>query len=226
MAVRVTQKTLDHLMVNLDKFLPHYIVFDMFKESKYEYHFSLLFNFLQYVVTFDNFREQRPVLDVTDTKIQFGDYFGSKVMKFSSPAIKHWKFECDGQINNFFLGNKPEKMVFNLDNIEFKFLSTFFSTPQGYLQPHVKAIDLRWGNTTITHPDPWAALLLDQAIAYSLVISQNAIYFFGDYIVNALIEAPLTQLLNYYQIPVHIMNPLSIQTGNDYFMFDMRHSPT
>lgn len=160
MSVRVTQKTLEHLLANLDAFLPHYIIFELFKETKYEWHFSVLFNMLKYTFTLENFVEQRPILDITDTKIEFKDYFGSKMMHFSTPAIQHWKFECDGKIDEFLL-NKDEKMVFNLEHVSFAFISTFFSTPRGFLQPHVKNIDLRWGNSTIYHPDPWAALLVD-----------------------------------------------------------------
>jgi hypothetical protein len=72
-------------------------------------------------------------------------------------------------------------------------------------------MDLNWGNTTIYHPDPWAALLLDQTINYSLVIIHNALYFFGNFIINGMIEAPLTQLLNYYQYPIQFVSPFAGQ---------------
>ena len=57
----------------------------------------------------------------------------------------------------------------------------------------------------------------------SVKILQNSIYFLGAPILNGMIEHPMTQALNYYQLPI---KPRIRQYGRrvkDEFQLDLRH---
>ena len=72
----------------------------------------------------------------------------------------------------------------------------------GFLRPIIWATDLKWGETKIYHENWFAMIMLDQWVKLTMVIIQNSMYFLGDYIMNGMLEPPLTQLANYYQIPI------------------------
>lgn len=61
-----------------------------------------------------------------------------------------------------------------------------------------------------------------------MVIVQNAMYFFGDVILNGMLEHPLAQLLNYYQFPFTLKQSrfLPGQSYEDSFVLDLRHTPS
>jgi len=48
-------------------------------------------------------------------------------------------------------------------------------------------------------------------------------YFLGDYIMNGMIEPPMTELLNNYQVPLNLDTFLHGQNTADKFFLDLRH---
>lgn len=69
------------------------------------------------------------------------------------------------------------------------------------------------------------ALLLDGWIRYVMTIIQNATYFFGDLILNQMLEAPLTRILDFYQLTLTLPPYFKGQTQSDEFRIDLRHVP-
>jgi hypothetical protein len=52
-----------------------------------------------------------------------------------------------------------------------KFNTNFKITPQGYLNPVVSSMDLKFGKTKIYHDDWFLALIFDQWIKFMMVIA-------------------------------------------------------
>lgn len=69
------------------------------------------------------------------------------------------------------------------------------------------------------------SLLLDGWIRYMMVIIQNASYVLGDLILNHMLEAPLTRILDFYQLTLTLPPFFKGQTESDEFRIDLRHVP-
>lgn len=78
------------------------------------------------------------------------------------------------------------------------------------------------------HENLLMKVLLDPWLEYVMVIVQNAMYFFGDVILNGMLEHPLAELLNYYQFPFTLRQSqfLRGQSYEDSFVLDLRHAPS
>jgi hypothetical protein len=80
----------------------------------------VFFNLLKYTVLFEHIEYTRPIMDFRDTQILFTNFFDHPMIKVNIPAIKSWKIQADGKIDDFLL-NKDELMVMDLESIDFKF---------------------------------------------------------------------------------------------------------
>lgn len=114
-------------------------------------------------------------------------------------------------------------MTFDIQDMKLNFNTEFVTTSQGYLKPIIWATELNWGETTVYHDNFLLALMFDQWIKFTLIIMQNSMYFMGNYILNGMLEPPLTQFLNFYQVPLHLNNFFPGQDATADFFLDMRH---
>jgi len=120
---------------------------------------------------------------------------------------------------------QESKMIFDFEDMATKFNTEFEVLESGFLRPVIWATDLKWGETRIYHENWFAALMLDQWIKFVQIIIQNSLYFLGDYIMNGMLEPPLTQLVNYYQLPIHLGQAFTGQDASADFVLDFRHHP-
>jgi len=222
---RLHEMTLRVFMDSMSKFLPHYLYYDVdFNSTVEEYDFALLFGFLRYKMLMKNIDYKPPQLDFMNTTIIFDNEFNKQHIKVNFPAIKSWKVESDVSINCM-LFPEDTRMMFDMEDIIFKFNTELKVTPEGWINPNIWAIDLNWGHSQFYHENAFAALIFDQTIHYLMVIVQNALYFMGEIILNGMLEPPLTQGLNYYQLPFGLKGPFNGQDTYDHFSIDLRHHP-
>lgn len=208
MGLRVQQRTVTQLKSALGEFLPHYLEYDLgINQKKEEFDMSMLFGLLNYHFEFTNIHYEQPTLDLKDTKIKFMDVFHRPMMRVKFPGIKSWKLQMHSKANTWIMPSEAD-IVFDIEDLMLKFNTELQTTEQGYLRPILWATDLSWGNTKFYHENWMLAVLFDQWINFTLIIVQNSIYFLGDAIMNGMLEPPLTQFMNDYQLPL---------TLNDFF---------
>jgi hypothetical protein len=68
----------------------------------------------------------------------------------------------------------------------------------GYLDPIVKACNVRFGESYLYHDNPITALVMHQFIFFGIKIVENSVYFLGDYIFSNLMGPIMDQFLNHY----------------------------
>lgn len=95
----------------------------------------------------------------------------------------------------------------------------------GTLQPIFDEVKFNFGKTRIYHETWWISLLLDSSIEYVLVICQNALYVFGTLILNDMVEAPMTRILDFYQLNLDLPPLFKGQNESDTFRIDFRNVP-
>jgi hypothetical protein len=72
------------------------------------------------------------------------------------------------------------------------FNTEFQTTEKGFLTPVLYATTLKWGTSKFYHENKLLALLCDQWISFTMIIIQNSMFFLGDFIMNGMLEPPLT----------------------------------
>lgn len=224
MGLRIQQRTVEEFMKSMQEFLPHFVTYDLDLEKHQKWDFSLLFGLLKYEMIFENIKFDQPTFDMLDTRVAFDDTFGRQMLKVGCPAIKKWKIEADTNINFAILPN-DSYMIFDFEDMVVKFNTEFETLPTGFLRPVIWATDLKWGESKIYHENWFAMIMLDQTVKLTMIVIQNSLYFLGDYIMNGMIEPPMTQLANYYQFPVHLPQAFNGQEASADFMLDFRHHP-
>ena len=95
-------------------------------------------------------------------------------------------------------------MMFDMENIDVSFSTELETTSDGFLKPKFWEVSLNWGQSSFYHENFLLAMLFDNLIKQSLIIVQNAVYYFGDVILNSMLEPVMTKIFYYYQIPIHL----------------------
>lgn len=86
--LRLQQKTVNQLKSAMQKFLPHYITYDLgINKKKEEWDMGLLFGLLKYHIEFSDIHYAEPTLDLRDTRILFTDLFDRPMLKVHFPAL-------------------------------------------------------------------------------------------------------------------------------------------
>ena len=197
MGLRIVQKTVDELKNSLQKFLPHYLEYDLDLSKKTEWDLSMLMGFWTYHFIFENVRYDIPNLDLYDTKFRFTNMFDHPMLKVNCPALKSWKIEFEMSANTWILP-ADSNVVFDMEDLDMAFNTEFETTEKGYLKPILWATDLQWGHTRLYHESWLLGAIFNQWIKLLMIVVKNSIYFFGDEIFNGMLEPPLTRAFNFY----------------------------
>jgi hypothetical protein len=144
------------------------------------------------------------------------------MLKVKFPGLKHWKIMAHTKANTWILPSEAD-VVFDIEDLMVKFNTELITNDQGYLRPILWAVDLSWGKSKFYHENFFLAFLYDQWINFTLIIVQNSLYFMGDAIMNGMLEPPITQLLNDYQMPLTLGTFFPGQEASADFFLDLRH---
>jgi hypothetical protein len=91
-------------MDTLDKFLPHYLTYDLGLDTTMEeWDFPIMFGLLNYHFEFKNLFYDQPNLDFKDTKVDFETGMFGSSMKVKFPGIKNWNIGGDVHVNTWIL---------------------------------------------------------------------------------------------------------------------------
>jgi len=89
-------------------------------------------------------------------------------------------------------------------DFDFDFNCDLALKPEGYLDPVVYAVDIKFGNSYFYHDNAIVSFVMHQFIEFAIVIIENSVYFVGQYIFNGMIGPILTEFLNNYQLNLNI----------------------
>lgn len=67
--IQIKEHSIDVFLKTLQKFLPHYLKYDIKLDKPQVYEFSMFFGYLRPKLILSGFEYDEPVLDLTDTKI-------------------------------------------------------------------------------------------------------------------------------------------------------------
>jgi hypothetical protein len=221
--IRLQQRTVNQLKKTMAEFLPHFITYDIgLNRLKEEWDMSMLFGMWEYHFEFTNIHYNQPTMDLAHTKIDFTDLFKRPMLKVKFPGFKNWKIMAHSKANTWILPSEAD-VVFDIEDLMLKFNTEFATTDKGYLRPVLWAVDLQWGETKFYHENFALAFLFDQWINFTLIIVHNALYFLGDAIMNGMLEPPITDIMNDYQLPIQVPSFWMGQDTSANFFVDMRH---
>ena len=233
MAVRIQQHTVEQAKTMMQRFLPHFLEYDLGLDQSEEgevWDYKAFFGLYNFHFAFKNITYEMPVLDIRDTKIDFTRHFDRPMIKVAFPGLRSWKIEADLELDTFF--NKMRKIwsvtgdgeiVFDLEDLFVQFNTEFGVTEKGFLKPILYATELNWGNSKFYH-ESWAlSILFDQWIKLGMIIVKNSIYFMGNEIFTDFAEPTLTNLMNQYQLPLDLPDFFPGQNAHGKFFLDMRH---
>jgi len=145
------------------------------------------------------------------------------MLKVDMPTFKYWKIEAHQNVDFAFLPQNSV-VVLEFNDFDVKFNCEFERTGAGYLKPVIYAVDMNWGNTRFYHEDWFLSMFFFQIIKFMQVIIKNSVYFLGDYIFSGMAENTLTQMMNNYQVPLHLKEAFKGQNGEDDFVIDLRQT--
>jgi hypothetical protein len=196
-AVRIQQRTVEQWKIAMQRFLPHFITYDMHLKETEHWDLKLLFGLLTYHFKWTDIRYEQPTMDMVDTKINFVNKFDKQMLKVDFPTFKYWKIEANQHVD-FMLLPQDSVIVAEFHDFDVKFNCEFERIGAGFLKPVIYATELNWGETRFYHEDWFLSMLFFQVIKFMQVIIKNSIYFLGDYIFSGMLEPTLTSVMNQY----------------------------
>jgi hypothetical protein len=221
--VRIEQSTVEQWKVAMQRFLPHYITYDLKLAETEHWTFKTLFGLLKYHWTWTDIRYDQPDLDMIDTKIEFTDILDKQMLKVNFATMKYWKIRANQNVD-FIFWPQDSVIVLEFRNFDVKMNMELLKTPQGYLKPSIYTTSLNWGQTDFFYEDWFLQLVGFQIIKLMQVISQNSIYFLGDYILSGMMEPVMTNLMSDYRINIPLGALLEGQNAHADFTVDFRQT--
>jgi len=207
----------------MEKFLPRYVNTDLKLPTEYSYEFGMFLDILSWKVDWTNITYSAVDLDVRDIKLNLTRGFDKGLLKFDFPAVKHWEIDANQEINSWILpSNSKVELIFKDFDVDFQ--TDFVLDENGYLDPVVYDVDVKFGKSYLYHDNKIMAFVMHQFIYFALVIIENSIYFVGDYIFSNMGGPILDEMLNHYQSHVMVPSPFAGQGTRSIFTFDFKNT--
>ena len=73
------------------------------------------------------------------------------------------------------------------------------------------------------HDNWFVALIMHQIIFLARVVFENSVLFLGLLLFNDMFTPLLAEILNYYELPLHLVSPFPVQNTFASFQFDFRN---
>jgi len=103
----------------------------------------------------------------------------------------------------------------NIKNLDIKFTVDLDNNPKtGEIVPNFITLKVDIGDSYLNHDNWFIALLMHQIIFFFKVVFENSVYFMGILLFNEMFTPILAEILNYYELPIHLKSPIP---GQDTF---------
>lgn len=128
------------------------------------------------------------------------------MIKFDFPAVKNWEIDANQEINSILLPSDSKvELIFKDFDIDFQ--TDLVLDPNGYLDPVVYDVDIKFGSSYLYHDNKYMAFVMHQFVYFAIVIIENSVYFVGDYIFSNMMGPIVDKALGHYKTEVTLQSP-------------------
>lgn len=123
------------------------------------------------------------------------------MIKIDFPTLKEWQISAVQQSDSWILPDFS-KVELEFQNFDFDLNCDLALKPEGFLDPVVYGVDIKFGNSYFYHDNAIVSFVMHQFVEFAIVIIENSVYFVGQYIFNGMLGPVITEFLNNYKLDI------------------------
>ena len=132
-----------------------------------------------------------------DVKFGITREYDMGLIAMDFPAIKDWFIKAHEKTNSWFLPEESDIGI-HIQNFDVDFKAALRLDKNGYIDPIVYNVDIKFGNSMVTHSNWFLELIMHELVLFSEVMIENSAWFFGEYMFTNLLGPVMDKFFNRY----------------------------